>query len=473
MIAYYVGPLMIGFMVGVGCGSVFVLGQEAYWLLLSAVLLLCVARQFHFVYSGKIAVAVIGCTVGMWYVGQTFAENEYESLFGQSIDTEGVVALDPVTNQNREQLTLQLDGYSQLVRTTIYHTATHAQQGDRVWVRGTLTLPENFSDFDYIGYLQRHNVYVELKKPHVIVLKRAAWSWRTPLVQLRERVIARTQAQFNEVQSGLIIGMLIGQRQHIPQSVQDLFSRTGLSHIVAVSGYNMSIIAALCSGLAWYIGRRWTNVATIFIVIMFVVISGASASVVRAAIMALLFVVAQLVGRSYASWYALLMAACLMVVQNPRIVIWDIGFQLSFAATCGVLAAYAVKGVDAPALFVDDMLRPTIGAILATLPLIAYHFETISIIAPVANVFVLPLVPLIMLCGALSVIPIVGEGVVFLAASLVDIAVLITESLAQFSFSTISFSVSWQLMALYYVIAAGYVLHQKQAKNRVVINKNV
>ncbi len=97
-------------------------------------------------------------------------------------------------------------------------------------------------------------------------------------------------------------------------------------------------------------------------------------------------VVAQLLGRQYASLYSLLIVSAIMILQNPRVAVWDIGFQLSVTATFGVLIAFRVKNPETPNTFLGNLLRPTMGAIAITAPIIILHFGLFSVIAPIANI---------------------------------------------------------------------------------------
>ncbi|HEX3095599.1 MAG TPA: ComEC/Rec2 family competence protein, partial [Patescibacteria group bacterium] len=359
-----------------------------------------------------------------------------------------------------QQLTLLPDGFTQYMRTSLYTAIPGAQQGDRVWIRGQVEMPSNFSEFDYIGYLQRYQIYAELKKPHVIVLHRAEASWRQPLRALHDYIVNQSKV-YPQKEGSLILGILIGERTSIPDDVVKAFKTTGLTHIVAVSGFNMTIIATACGALVWYIGRRATNLLTLVIVFAFVVITGATASVVRAAIMAVLMVVAQLFGRQYTSLYALLLVCSIMILQNPRIVIWDIGFQLSVAATFGVLIAFKIRAPNSQSQtqekfgfiseFLNDALRPTLGAIAITAPIIAYHFQTFSLIAPLANLIVLPSVTWIMLFGALALIPGIGGAFIYPAQQLTSLALLATEKLSTVPYASISLNLPVWVWGIYYL----------------------
>lgn len=466
----FVSIFLCSFIAGVAVGSLYNIPTSILWsTVFCCVFLLAIGAIFfnkHMASLGfSIFCLIIGLVIGCAYVGKTFSGNEYQEFIGQDIETEGVVVTDPVISGRNQQVTMLPDGYAQYVRASLYTPVPGLAQGDRVWIRGQLELPENFSEFDYIGYLQRWQVYAQLKKPRIIVLKRAPLNWRTPLLVIRQFVLKQGQV-FPEREGSLIIGMLIGQRQNIPEEVSKAFKITGLTHIVAVSGFNMTIIATACGGLVWYIGRRTTNILTIVIVVAFTVITGASAAVVRAAIMATIMVVAQLLGRQYISLHTLLVVSAIMVVLNPRIVVWDIGFQLSVLATLGVLIAFQIKNPEQQDSFFSETMRPTIGAIIFTSPIIILHFHTLSVIAPLANLLVLPFVSWIMLLGALALLPSIG-GVFVMPAQLVTSGILfITEKLASIPFASVDVVVSPWLIIIYYTALLIYVKNrlQKQAK---------
>ncbi len=455
----HISAFLIGFIFGVGVASLYLVFFD--WILFLFCVGMFVIVLMTFV-SRRVAILflffVLGVMLGVLRLNLTFGVNEYEPFLNQPFSAEGVVATDPNMSGTNQQLTLLPDGFNQYVRASMYTPVPDISTGDRIWIQGQLQYPENFNDFNYVAYLQRWNTYAILKKPRVIVLKRVGVSWRTPLIMCRDFVIKQIKA-FPSNEGSLIAGMLIGQRQQpLPDDVANAFKITGLTHIVAVSGFNMTIIATACGALVWYIGRRLTNVLTLFVMFGFVVITGASAAVVRAAIMATIMLVAQLLGRQYASLHSLLIVASIMVLQNPRIVIWDVGFQLSVAATYGVLISFQIKktaelstSTISTNSFWGDMLRPTLGAIAMTAPIIAFHFGTFSLIAPLANLLVLPLVPWIMLFGALTLIPVLGGGLIFPAQILAAIVLQITQKLSIIPYASISIQLPAWILVTYYV----------------------
>ena len=166
--------------------------------------------------------------------------------------------------------------------------------------------------------------------------------------------------------------------------------------------------------------------------------------------MALLVVAAQFSGRLYNSRHALVFAAGIMALMNPRIVIWDVGFQLSVAATLGVLYAYQLKNEGGGGLL--ESARPTIGAIIATAPLVAFHFQTFSTVALPANFLLLPLVPWVMLFGALSFLPFIGQGFSLVANIISSLMLSGTKLFASLPFSSLNIKVSGTEVFIIYAV---------------------
>jgi competence protein ComEC len=205
----------------------------------------------------------------------------------------------------------------------------------------------------------------------------------------------------------------------IPQPVEDAFNETGTSHIIAISGFNIAIISGLfIRFFGRLLGPYRGALVAVFAVSIYTVLVGAEASVVRSAVMGTLSLGAWLVGRQQHGYHPLALTAAGMAFADPN-VIWDVGFQLSFAATLGlVLYADPLSGAfqrvasrwvteeraEAISKPVGEFLLFTFAAQVTTLPLIAYYFSRISWVSFLANPVILPVQPPIMALGGVSVI---------------------------------------------------------------------
>lgn len=280
------------------------------------------------------------------------------------------------------------------------------QYGDRIAVRSRLRAPEKIEDFDYPAYLSRKNIYLTgfpsditlIDSGHGIALKRFLFSMRGRFEYAIQRTISEPHGAF-------LNGLLLGETGQMPRDITDQFRATGLSHIVALSGYNITIIANFFLLVLLWIGLSraksfWFVVAGIC---SFVILTGAEASVVRAAVMGILVLIAYQAGRMYSIRNALALAAAIMLAMNPKLLSFDISFQLSFLATLGLV--YLAPRLEPllkriPERFsLREYLSATVSAQFAVLPLLLREFETFSLIAPLANIAVLPVIPLAMLVG--------------------------------------------------------------------------
>ncbi len=292
--------------------------------------------------------------------------------------------------------------------------------GDRVAVRGRLEVPPVFEGFDYREYLARRTVHTIIPRPDVRVLGRGARSGFWPaLYAVRteaQEVIARL---LPEPEAGLLTGILLGVESGIDPGLYDEFNRTGVSHIIVISGFNITLIAGMMTAIfARLLGPRrafWPVVASIA---LYVLLVGADAAVMRAGLMGILVVWAAYLGRQSTAVIALFVAGLVMTLANP-LTLWDVGFQLSFVATFSliVFAAPMARRFEAamrqrlpagvaPKVigFLNDALIVTLAATVLTLPLIAYYFGRVSIVSPLTNLLVLPVQPPVMVWGGIAMI---------------------------------------------------------------------
>lgn len=201
-----------------------------------------------------------------------------------------------------------------------------------------------------------------------------------------------------------ISGILIGSRSALPQAYTDILLALGLSHIVAVSGYNLTILIGVLNrrfSKSW----RWGGlVASLWIILGFVIISGASASILRAGIMSSIFLIANYYGRRLNLVVCLCIVATAMIAVQPQSLLSDMGWQLSFLSLFGItiLAPRISRLLPSKPRLLNDILSVTMAAQIATAGLIIYKFDQISVLAPLSNLVVIPLIPLLMLLGIVA-----------------------------------------------------------------------
>jgi competence protein ComEC len=290
--------------------------------------------------------------------------------------------------------------------------------GERIEVRGELEAPPVFDTFSYRDYLARKGIYSLVRWARITVLARGEGN---PLLGGLLTVKRHTQGLIAEVLpepcAALLTGILLGVETGMPPDLAADFSTTGTSHIIAISGFNIAIISGLFTSLSVrLVGRRyaaWFSSAAIALYTLFV---GASAAVVRAAVMGSIGVWGEHFGRQHSAPNALFATALLMTAWNPH-TLWDLGFLLSFGATLGLIVLsdplqrrfrdllthlLPASWVEPVAKRLDDALVLTTCAQLTTLPIIAYSFGTLSLVTLLSNVLILPAQQGVMLWGALA-----------------------------------------------------------------------
>jgi len=371
--------------------------------------------------------------------------------------------------------------------------------GDKIEIVGKLKMPKSPEDFDYQQYLAKDDIYSIIYFPEIKLLSSGQGSWfLEKLLTVKNKFEDSINKILMEPQSSFLAGLLLGEKRGLPPDLMANFSRTGTTHIIALSGYNITIIAVtLISLFNFFMLRRrlafWLALATIA---LFVLMTGAAASVVRAAVMGILVLLAQQVGRLYQIRNALVLAGAIMVYLNPRVLVWDIGFQLSFAATLGliyilpILQQWFIASDDARDLTygqinegalvkslksVKLILATTLAAQIAVLPLLVINFGQLSLIAPLANILVLPVIPLTMLVGFLGA----ASGIIFSWLGQVfgwacwlflTYEIKIIELLAKIPLAAVNFKWTWLGGGIYYVILI-WLIWRFSSKQKTLIEK--
>ncbi len=295
--------------------------------------------------------------------------------------------------------------------------------GDVIETAGPLETPPRRDDFDYRGYLAHQGIYATMDYPGIEVLETgrglAPLAW---IYDLRARLAASLAEVLPEPQASLAQGIVVGVRGNIPADLNSDFSRSGTAHILAISGQNLAIMAAVILGIGlWLFGRRrrlyvWLALGTIW---LYTVITGLAPPVVRGAIMVSLFLLAEALGRQRSAIVALTAAAAVMVGVSPHL-LGDASFQMSFLAMAGLVFVFpflreagrrAVVGrlgeegaAAAVANFAVDSLSVTLAAIIAVWPVVAYYFGLVSLVGPLATFLALPALPGIVLVGGLAAV---------------------------------------------------------------------
>ncbi|MBN1260700.1 MAG: ComEC/Rec2 family competence protein [Anaerolineae bacterium] len=297
-------------------------------------------------------------------------------------------------------------------------TYTAAFYGDRVIVTGTLETPPAYDGFSYKDYLARQGVYSIVPRAAVTVTEsHQANRLLERLLRFKRHALETLLALLPEPQASLLAGILLGVETGIPEDLNDAFAATGTSHIVAISGFNLTIVAGVWAALARrMVGRRAELPMSLSGIWLYTLLVGGAAAVSRAAVMASVALVARHAGRRVHGPTSLAAAVLAMSAWNPHI-LWDLGFQLSLAATVG-LVLYADPLAQAFTRFLKRFARPeraerivgwlndalivTLAAQLTTTILIVARFQRLSLITLITNFLILPAQSFLMASGGLA-----------------------------------------------------------------------
>lgn len=258
----------------------------------------------------------------------------------------------------------------------------------------------------------------------------------------RKLIEERIRAIFPEPYSGIASGLLIGSREMIPRSILEDFQRTGLTHILALSGYNIILVISFIGIFVRVLPRKFAAAATIIMILFFVLLTGASASTVRASIMGSLGLIGAVSGRKSGSLRALFVTGYAMALINPFLPFHNLSFQLSFAATAGILLfAEPLKNRLAYlGTSFSELIGMTLAAQFGTLPIILFAFHGFSLISLVANAVILPLIPPIMFFSFLGFL--FGKIAASPAFVLIELMLNLNHFFASAPFAFIDFGIS-------------------------------
>jgi competence protein ComEC len=351
---------------------------------------------------------LLAFSLGLWrteIASWQFGVSPLQEQVGSVVELVGVVVSEPEERLRTKQFFIQTETDKVLVSVDRLLPISY---GDRVIVSGKIELPETFTTdfgrvFDYVGYLKARGVEYRVSFAEVAVVGRgegnAVLGW---LLTSKQTFLSALEQVIPEPAAGLGAGLLLGVKSALGADIEDDFRRTGIIHIVVLSGYNvMLVVAFILFCLSYFLSLRWRLVVSVMAISCFAFMVGLSATVVRASVMASLLLFAQFLGRGYNVLRALVFAGAVMLMINPYLLIYDIGFQLSFMATLGLvlfLPHFEATVMDEKKrVGVREFFLSTVVTQIAVLPLLLYHIGQVSLIAVVVNVLVLPVVPLAML----------------------------------------------------------------------------
>lgn len=479
--------LLLSFIGGVFARSFFQV--DNFFILLLIIISIIILTVF---YKNPMAAAVafmlLSFSVGIWktdnilqkinnaelnrknFQGEAIVLKNSNSTFGQNL----IIEVDSMEKENAKvRMLLQVPPYPNF------------QYGNILKVDCTARIIENKDDaeFDYRMYMAKDSVLYSCEnKKFEKISESGGNKVMIYILKLRDKFDDNISRLIPMPEGALASGILLGGSKGLSKEIQNDFSRTGMTHIVAVSGYNVTIIAEYLILIGIFLGlwRKQAIWFALFGIAIFVVMIGMPASAVRAGVMSSILLWAIKNGRLSSSENAIILAGAIMLFINPLLLRWDIGFQLSFMATLGIVLASPLWEKSFikkhKALGMSEIIALSLSAQIFVWPIVAYNFHSVSLISLLVNVLVLPIVPISMLLVFLvSIFEIIFSplAIVFAWISYVSLycEIFIIHLLSQFPWASANvnnFSGWW--MAVYYIILMLFIILFKNPNFKLPIS---
>lgn len=407
---------------------------------------------------------------------------------GQKVVIEGVISDEPDKRENGVKLTLNfinlIDGEKispvkgrGIMTTDFYPEYSY---GDLLKIEGKFQKPKNFQNekgeiFDYVSYLAKDDIAYEIEFPKAELLSRGNGNFiKTKLYDFKNKFIGNFSRSIPEPHSSLLSGLLLGAKQSLGKEMLQDFRRAGVIHIVVLSGYNITIVAEAIMTAFSFLPKFGSMSFGVLGIILFAIMTGGSATVIRASAMALLVILAKSTRRQYDITRALIIVGLFMLIQNPKILVFDSSFQLSFLATLALI--YVSPIVEKKLQFITPKFKlrefatATIATQIFVLPLLLYKMGELSLVGLPVNILVLAFIPLTMLFGFLTgAISFIGVAIslpfAFASYAFLSYELKVVEIFSSLPFASISvpYFPLWLMLGVYF--AYGVVIYRMANEN--------
>ena len=444
-----------GLLAGVALGR-FGVSVEPWLVLAAFVVALALCRTRFLI----LVLVVVALLAGIWRT-QTYvlSQASITNLIGQKVVAEGVVmddaGYDPRGFMDFKLGELKLNGRAVPGQIQVHMYQTNMHRGYRIHAEGKLR-----SGFG--------NMPAELSYPKLTVTS-TQQDW---LEQFRQRFFVGMKTALPEPVASFGLGLLVGVRSLIPKDMQAQLALVGLSHLVAVSGYNLTIIVAAAHKLLERFGRGIAVAASLWLIGGFLLVTGASASIVRASLVSVLALLAAFYGRKFDPLTLILITAGATAAYLPAF-LSDLGWLLSFLAFFGIMVvspAVEARLGHPKNIFVKLFIESSTAQVM-TIPLVLYMFGQLSIVAPLTNLLVLPMVPLAMLLsfvGGLAgmLVPAFSGWLAWPADLLLKLMLAIVDQFARLPWAGTTFRINVVAMLAMYTCIIGVTLALKRVNTQ-------
>jgi len=488
----------LSFIFGIGSSSFFRISQILLLgLLILAIILITVLRR-------QKKIIIIGFCILFFIVGilryqkiESGIMNNELRKYNDSIEKVALVGVVMNEPDVKEKVVILTIGVEQLtinnkqltVNGRVLVTANRYPEydyGDKVAIIGKLKSPsEDIEGFNYRNYLLKDKIYSVMEWPEIKLLGKGFGSkFMATLFSFKNRFKETTSKFLPFPQEGFLEALLFGDEENISKEWKEKLNITGTRHIAAVSGMNITILSSIILSFALGLGfwRHQAFYLSLFIIFIYILLIGAPSSAIRAGIMAGALMLATYFGRLGSASRAVVFAASLMLFNNPLLLRYDIGFQLSFLAILGMIYfqqffSTLLRRIPNPNIFpVRTTLAATLSAQIFTLPILIYNFGKISLVSPLTNILIVPfLASITILCFFFGFAGIIFNPLGFVFSLFVWLSLtyltFIIELFSNFSLASLSLgNIHWIWLLIFYILLATVTYRIQESQKLKFLN---
>jgi competence protein ComEC len=412
-------PSAIGFLVGVLIRSLYDVGTDLIFFIITTSCVLIVyiwksdfvferkeARQYSYLFL--ITIFVVSGGVGCLIVYHAFlfkGDQKLDTFINSTITLKGIIISEADERESGKRFHVKISSSTNVIMTDDLYS--HLQYGDEISMTGKLEVPEDFETengrvFHYKKYLAKDSIFFKINNPEIeVVGHHKGNKIKELLFKIKDIFVTNLDKAIPYPQSTLAAGITIAGKKALPKSIEEEFQRTGTLQVVVLSGYNITIVAEAFMSVTQFLSPVFSASLGGIGIIIFTIMAGGSATVVRGSIMSCLVICTRLFKTRYNVLRALTIAAVSMVIINPYLLVFDPSFQLSFLATLGLILVSPIVEKHLGWITEHLNLRQVTAATIATqifvTPFILYSSGDISIVALPANMLIFLCMPLTML----------------------------------------------------------------------------
>ena len=465
--------IQIGILIGALLGSFFIL--QSIWIIATVPFVICIYWFYKDIRLLAFLFALLGIIGFGYYINNIIYDyKQTQSQIPTKLEyIDIIIQSSPKIQSFGYQYQVYIPGYQAKAFMTIANA--DLEYGDKLNVNAKTSIP---SESGIKRFLLGRNIHIymtvskyEKLDPIQCQLQCRGIKWIT---MIKSIILNRIDSTYPNQVGEFLKGILIGYTDTLPSDIKESFKKTGVSHVLAVSGYNMAIIVMLVYQqlINRQISRKISFWITIITMIIFTLLTGAEASIMRAGIFAMLILSAEQLQRYVGGMRPLILCATILVFINPLYIAYDIGFQLSFLAVIGLIIygqVFKTYTEGIPSLGILPMIGETFFAQILVLPILIYYFGEVSIISILANILIVPIIPLAMAWGSITSLFLSWPIFTYPLVITIQLVLGVNQYLASISWVSIKVTqISGFMLILIYVffgsIYFGY-MHKKKYEN--------